>query len=108
MSRAAGLRPAPAHCGRQSATLGPHPLRTMARSRTPTSRRRGWRECRRVRPRPGARCGEGEPDSRAAPLVIRLVALEVALHPRGVQQLLDALGLVEPLVDAEADVRREF
>src|SRR5690349_21696006 len=32
--------------------------------------------------------------------------LEVALHPRRMQQLLDARGLLEPLVDAEADVGR--
>src|SRR5690349_16047003 len=34
--------------------------------------------------------------------------LEIPLHPLGVQQLLDALGLAEPLVDAEADVGGEF
>src|SRR5215813_2442667 len=52
--------------------------------------------------------GEIERSSRTALLVIRLVALEVALHPRRMQQLLDARGLVEPLVDAEADVGREL
>src|SRR5690242_2773851 len=55
---------------------------------------------------PSLACG-GAPGRGPVSFIV-FAALQVALHPRGVQQLLDALGLVEPLVDAEADVRREF
>src|SRR5215471_700630 len=51
--------------------------------------------------------GGGGPGSGPVSFIFA-TSLQVALHPLGVQQLLDALGLVEPLVDAEADVGREF
>src|SRR5438094_10578443 len=37
-----------------------------------------------------------------------ILVFEIALHLRRTQQLLDALSLREALVDAEADIRREF
>src|SRR5215471_8701014 len=56
-------------------------------------------------PLPSPACGGG---AGRGPVSFIIAALQITLHPRGMQQLLDALGLVEPLVDAEADVRREF
>src|SRR5215831_7165794 len=53
-----------------------------------------------------AACG-GAPGRGPVSLVI-VGPLEVALDARRVQQLLDPLRLVEPLVEAEADVGREF
>ena len=38
----------------------------------------------------------------------RSIPVEIALHLRRAQQLLDPFGFVEPIVDAEADVGREF
>ena len=71
---------------------GVHPARRAARS-APPSASSGGRA--RLRPR------------RCRSLVV-LVCFEVALHLRRAQQLLDPFGLVESLVDAEADVGREF
>src|ERR1051325_11720579 len=55
---------------------------------------------------PACPCG-AEPGRGPVSFII-VAALKVAVHLRSVQQLLDALGLAEPLVDAEADVGREF
>src|SRR5215472_6231930 len=55
---------------------------------------------------PSPACGGGP--GRGPVSFIFVATLQIALHPRGMQQFLDALGLLEPLVEAEADVRREF
>src|SRR5215831_3027426 len=50
-------------------------------------------------------CGGGP---GRGPVSFIFATLQITLHPRRMQQLLDAFGFLEPLVDAEADVRREF
>src|SRR5579871_2678106 len=60
---------------------------------------------------PSPACGGGPGRGPVSFIVVGplfVAGLEAALHARGVQQLLDARGLLEPLVDAEADVGREL
>src|SRR5262249_35872564 len=55
---------------------------------------------------PSPACGGGSGRGPVSFILIR--PLQITLHPRRMQQPLDALRLVEALVDAEADVGREF